>query len=64
MIEPVDIRYEADEIDPSLSGNLAILLMATDKGRIAVHMHRSVLVGLYATLGQVLESKEPFPQSR
>ncbi len=64
MIEPVDIRYEAAEIGPSLSGDLAILLMATDKGRIAVHMQRSVLVGLYAALRQVLESEEPPSQSR
>ncbi len=59
MIEPVTIRYEAAEIDASLSGNLGILLMATNRGRIAVHMHRSVLVGLYATLEQVIKSEEP-----
>lgn len=55
MTEPVDIRYEAAEIDASLSGDLAILVMATDKGRIAVHMRQSVLLGLYAQLRQALE---------
>ena len=54
MTEPTDIRYEAAEIIPHISGDLAILIMATDKGKIAVHMQRIVLEGLFEQLAAVL----------
>ncbi len=55
MAEAVDVRYEAANITAQIDDDLAILLMVTDKGRIAVHMQRTVLLGLYAELGLALE---------
>ncbi len=55
MIDPVDIRYEAAAIIPELERDQAILVMLTDKGRIAVHMRRTVLLGLYKQLEQALK---------
>ena len=57
MGDAVDVRYEAANITAQIDDDLAILLMVTDKGRIAVHMQRTVLLGLYAELGLALEQK-------
>ena len=55
MIEPTRIEYEASDIDAHVtSDDLAILVMETDKGRIAVHMRRSVVAHLYVRIGVAL----------
>ena len=55
MIEAVDIRYEATDISPQIEGDLAVLVMVTEKGRVAVHMQRAVFLGLHAEMKQALE---------
>ena len=55
MTDPVELKYEAANITPQIADDLAILLMETEKGRVAVSMRRSVLEGLYAELRQALE---------
>jgi len=55
MVDAVDIRYELASVTTQIDDDLAILLMATDKGRIAVHMRRAVLLGLYEEVKQALE---------
>ncbi len=52
MGDAVDVRYEAANITAQIDDDLAILLMVTDKGRIA---ERTALLGLYAELGLALE---------
>lgn len=39
-LDATDVQYEAVQIDSHLSSDLRIFVMATDKGRIAVHMSR------------------------
>ena len=55
MTDAVDIRYELASISAQIDDDLAILLMATDKGPIAVYMQRAVLLGLYEEVKQALE---------
>ena len=53
--DAVDVRYEAANITAQVTDDLAVLVMVTDLGRVAVHMRQSVLQGLYAELRQALE---------
>ncbi len=55
MGDAIDIRYEAADIIAQINDDLAVLVMVTDKGRIAVHMKRTVLLGLYVQVKQALE---------
>ena len=56
MIEPNVIRFEATDIDPDLSSNLAMLVMDTAKdGRVTVWMRRPVFVALFERMRLALD---------
>ena len=60
MAKPTVIRFEATDIDPSVSESLAILVMETvEDGRIAIHMRRPVFVALFERMRVALEQSEP-----
>lgn len=64
MTAHTDMRYEAAQIDASLFGDSAILIMVTEKGRVAVHMQKSALQGLYEQIRQALENEAPPSQTQ
>ena len=55
MTRPIYIEYEAAEVIVRVEGDLAVLVMETVTGRIAVSMRQTVFQGLYAQLKQALE---------
>lgn len=63
MIEPTVIRFEATDVDPTVSDEFALLAMDTvSDGRVAVQMRRSVFVALFERMQQALkQSTEPSP---
>jgi hypothetical protein len=42
MTAPTRIEYEAHDIDVHATKDLCVLVMLTDKGRVALHMRRTV----------------------
>ena len=64
MPEPTVIRFEATEIEADLTGDIGILLMKTQEGRVAVHMHRCVFAALCEQMRHALaeEVKNDQPQ--
>lgn len=59
MTKPTVIRFEATDIDPTVSDDLGLLVMETvDDGRIAIHMQRSVFVALFEQMRVALEQSD------
>ena len=49
MSDPVDIKYEAlqvADVDAYASGDIAVVILHTDQGRLALHMRRDLLAHL------------------
>lgn len=58
MTEPNVIRFEAKEIEPNISGHLAMLMMDTAQdGQVTVWMQRPVFVALFEQMRLALEQE-------
>ncbi len=53
------IRFEAKDVDPDLSGDLAMLVMDTAKdGQVTVWMERPVFVALFERMRLALDEEQ------
>ena len=67
MADPIEIKYEAlDVVDVTAqaSQGLAVLVLDTDKGRIALHMRRALFERLEHDIRQALDREGPPVQSQ
>ncbi len=62
MADPIEIKYHAyDVVDVTAHAteDLALLVLDTDKGRIALHMRRVLFERLEHDIRQALNREEP-----
>ncbi len=67
MVDAVDFKYEAydvEDVTTHAEQDSAILILNTDKGRIALHMKRALFERLEHEIRQALDREGPPAQPR
>ncbi len=64
MADAINIKYEAYDVTTHVEQDLAILILDTDQGRIALHMKRALFERLEHEIRQALDREEPSAQPR